>query len=68
MIKKLFSKNSPNSRMNFDKTSPKNCNPQQQKISRNPTKKPAQLCGKTVQLATLMAMLPSCLATYWEYK
>ena len=40
--------------MHFDKTSPKKRNPQQQKISRNATKKTAQLCGKTAQLATLM--------------
>jgi len=40
--------------MNFDKTSPKNRNPQQPKISRHATKKPAQLCGKTAQLATLL--------------
>jgi len=40
--------------MNFDKTSPKNRNPQQPKISLHATKKPAQLCGKTAQLATLL--------------
>jgi len=44
--------------MNFDKTNPINRNPQQQKISRNATKKTAQLCGKTVQLATLVDRLP----------
>jgi len=43
VIEKLFSKNSPKQRMNFDKTCPKNRNPQQQNISRNPTKKTAQL-------------------------
>jgi len=35
-------------------TSPKKRNPQQQKKSRNATKKTAQLCGKTTQLATLV--------------
>jgi len=54
LIEKLFSKNSPKNRRNFDETSPRNRNPQQQKISRNATKKPAQLCGNTAQLATLL--------------
>jgi len=52
--KKIFSKNSPKNHMNFDKTSTKNRNPQQQKVSRNATKKTAQLCGKSAQLATLV--------------
>ena len=43
--------------MHFDKTSPNNRNPQQQKISRNETKKTAQWCGKTAQLATLVSGL-----------
>jgi len=53
LIEKLFTKNSPKNRTNFDKTSPNNRNPQQQKISRNATKKTAHLCEKTAQLATL---------------
>jgi len=40
--------------MHSDQTSPKKRNPQQQKKSRNTTKKTAQLCGKTAQLATLI--------------
>jgi len=40
--------------MHFDETSPKKRNPQQLNISRIATKKTAQLCGKTAQLATLV--------------
>jgi len=36
------------------KTSPKNRNPQPQKITRNPDLKTAQLGGKTAALATLI--------------
>jgi len=36
------------------KTSPKNRNPQPQKITRNPDLKTAQLGGKTAALATLL--------------
>jgi len=51
---KNLSQKRPKTRMHFDKTSPKKRNPQQQKISRNATKKPAQLCGRTVRQATLL--------------
>jgi len=53
LIEKLLLKKRPKNRMNFDKTSPKKRNLQQQKISRNATKITAQLCEKTTQLATL---------------
>ena len=43
LLEKLFSKNSRKKRMKVDKTSPKNRNPKQQKMSRNATKKNAQL-------------------------
>jgi len=56
--RKIFLENSLENRRHFDKTSPENRNPQQRKISRNATKKTAQLCGKTAQLATLLTSCP----------
>ena len=43
---KNLSKKQPKNRMHFDKTSPKNHNPQQQKKSRNATKKQVDCAGK----------------------
>ena len=44
--RKIFRKTSPKYRIRFDKPSPKNRNPQQQKISRNATKKQPNCAGK----------------------
>jgi len=53
LIKKYLAKTAQK-RMNFDKTSPKIRNPQQQINSRNATKKTTQLWEKTAQLAILL--------------
>jgi len=53
--RKIFLKNSPKNRMHFDKTSTKNATRNSKKFSA--TKKPAQFCGKTAQLATLPTTL-----------
>ena len=61
--RKIFRKNSPKNGMQFDQTSPKNHNPQQQKKFRYATKKTTQLCGKTTQLATLSSSKSAKMAT-----
>ena len=54
--------------MNFDKTSPKKRNPQQQEISRNATKKQSNCAGKPPnwQIYSSVRHSRSCLSDLWD--